>query len=412
MAKRIIIVGGGIGGLSAAVRLAADGHQVTLYEKNSNTGGKLNYRETPHPTRPHEKPFRFDTGPSLLTLPLVFADLFSYAGRDVRNALSIHKLDPVSRFVWRDGQTFELSAHRADLLHQVRQFAAEDVEGFEKLLSYGQHIWDLSGEFFLTRSPEQALRGDGAFSPFNALKMLSIPLRIGMFRKFSSVINRHIRSPRLREVLYQYATYSGASPFLAPATLAVIPYVELGIGGWYVQGGMYQIACAIESLARDLGVAIHTNTPVGKILVDPAHRRGVIGVARGVQLLDGTQDRADAVIVNADVVYAYRDLIDPRYRKKFADDQLKSSNPAGRVWCCCWAWKELTPNWRTTPSSCPMITLQTCAPCLKPVLSRTTRASMSVPAPDQIRRRRLMDAKTCLCSVLPRLWMGRLIGRG
>jgi phytoene desaturase len=327
--KHIIIVGGGIGGLSSAVRLAADGHRVTLYEKNENTGGKLNYWQIPHPARPLENPFRFDTGPSLLTLPLIFADLFAYARRDVRNALSIQKLDPVARFVWRDRQTFELRANRSELLDQVRQFAADDVRGFEKLLTYGQHIWDLSGEFFLTRSPEQAMRGDGAFSPFNALKMLSIPLRIGMFRKFSSVIDRHIRSPRLREVLYQYATYSGASPFLAPATLAVIPYVELGIGGWYVQGGMYQIARAIEALARDLGAEIHTQSPVRRVLVDPAYKRGAIGVTRGVELCNGTEEPADAVIVNADVVYAYRDLIEPRYRKKFNDDHLKQLEPGG-----------------------------------------------------------------------------------
>ncbi len=331
MSKKVLIVGGGIGGLAAAIRAASDGYQVSLYEKNSQLGGKLNYRETPHPRRPNDRPFRFDTGPSLLTLPLVFADLFSYAGRDIREELPIVKLDPVSRFVWRDGQTLELRSERPALIEAIRAFAPNDVRGCERLLDYGKKIWDLSGEFFLTRSPEQAMRGDGAFSPLNAIKMLAMPFRIGMFQKFSKVIDKLISSRRLRQVLYQYATYSGASPFLAPATLAVIPHVELDQGGWYVQGGMYNLARAIEKLAREIGVEIHTNSPVRRVIVEdhPAGRKSTIGIARGIELEDGTHVHSDAVIVNADVVYAYQHLIDPRYRRKFDDAQLKQLEPGG-----------------------------------------------------------------------------------
>ncbi len=329
--KHTLILGGGIGGLAAAIRMAGLGYRVSLYEKTPRVGGKLSYREIPHPGRPHETPFRFDTGPSLLTLPLVFADLFSFVGRDIRDDLSITRLDPVSRFVWSDGQSLELRATRADLLNAVQQFAPDDVAGMTRLLDYGKHIWDLSGEFFLTRSPEQAMRGDGAFSPTNALRALSIPFRIGMFRKYAKLINKHIASPRLREVLYQYATYSGASPFLAPATLAVIPHVELDQGGWYIQGGMYALARALEQLARDLGVDIHTNAPVKQILVDPPAkaRRSAVGRASGILLDDGTEIPADAVICNADVVYAYENLIEPRFRRKFSDPHLQKIEPGG-----------------------------------------------------------------------------------
>ncbi len=327
----ISIIGGGIGGLAAGVRLAGAGHRVTLFEKNERIGGKLNYREIPHPTRSNDRPFRFDTGPSLLTLPLVFADLFSYVGRDIRHYLSIKKLDPVSRFVWADGATFTMHARRADLLNAVKQFAPGDERGFEKLLDYGQKIWDLSGEFFLTRSPEQAMRGDGAFSPLNALKMLSIPLRIGMFQKYSRIVDHDIRSQRLREVLYQYATYSGASPFLAPATLAVIPHVELDLGAWYVEGGLYEIARAVEKLARDLGVEIRTGCEVKRVIIDgtDASRSKALGVVRGVELSDGTVIDADAVIVNADVVYAYQALVESKYRRKFDDRNLAKLEPGG-----------------------------------------------------------------------------------
>ena len=92
-----------------------------------------------------------------------------------------------------------------------------------------------------------------------------MPFRIGMFRKYATLIDQHVTSPRLREVMYQYATYSGASPFLAPATLAVIPHVELDQGGWYIEGGMYALARALEGLARELGVEIRTDCTVKRV---------------------------------------------------------------------------------------------------------------------------------------------------
>ncbi|HEY0008457.1 MAG TPA: phytoene desaturase family protein [Tepidisphaeraceae bacterium] len=330
MNHQICIIGGGVGGLAAGIRLAAAGCDVTLLEKNERVGGKLNRWIVPHPNRPEDRPFTFDTGPSLLTLPLVFADLFAAAGEDIRQHLPIRRLDPVSRFIWRDGHHFELKADPAALLEEVRRFAPSDVEGVRSLLERGRHIWELSGELFLSKSPEQALRGDGAFSPMNGLRMLTIPFRIGMFQKFSKLIDRHIRSPRLREIFYQYATYSGASPFLAPATLAVIPHVELGMGGWYVEGGMYRLAEALAELARRRGVKIETGTAVEEILIDSiAKHKGATGQVRGVRLAGGREIAADAVIVNADVPYAYRKLISPQFRPGHDDAALQKLEPGG-----------------------------------------------------------------------------------
>lgn len=321
----LIILGGGVGGLAAAIRARSAGRRVILLERRGEVGGKLNSCVLTNPNR-LDAAFRFDTGPSLLTLPLVFADLFAAAARDIRMELPIVRLDPVSRFVWRDGQTFELRADRAALLDEVRRLAPGDVAGFERLLAFGQKVWDLSGELFLSQSPEQALRGDGTFSPGRALSMLTVPLRIGMFRKYAKLVDKHIQHQRLREVLYQYATYSGASPFLAPATLAVIPHVELAMGGWYVPGGMYTIAEKLEKLARELGVEVRLNTPVAQVLVDgTADARKV----RGVRLADGTTIDADAVICNADVMYAYRELIAPADRPSWTDAKLAKVEPGG-----------------------------------------------------------------------------------
>lgn len=330
--KRLLIIGAGVGGLAAGVRARGMGHEVLVLEKNPLVGGKLNIRSIRHPRRPDERPFRFDTGPSLLTLPLVFADLFAFVGKDVRDYLSISRLDPVSRFVWADGQSLELNTDREKLLNSVKQFAPQDVNGMKRFLDYGKHVWELSGEFFLTRAPEQAFRGEGAFSLFNAFRTLSIPFRIGMFKKYAALVDQHIRSPRLREVLYQYATYSGSSPFLAPATLAVIAHVELELGGWYVKGGMYRLAEALEQLATEIGVQIQTNTTVTTILVEECSGKTRV---KGVALSDGSILQADAVIVNADVIYAYQNLIDPKFRQRFSNPRLNRIEPGGSGMVLC-----------------------------------------------------------------------------
>ncbi|HEX8342681.1 MAG TPA: phytoene desaturase family protein [Tepidisphaeraceae bacterium] len=328
-----IVIGGGVGGLAAAARMAANGTQCTLIEKLPAVGGKLHFYAASEQGPDPAYSFRFDTGPSLLTLPLVFADLFAACGEDIRDHLSIRRLDPVARFQWADGQTFTLRAGRDALMDEVRRFAPGDVDGFARFLAFGKKVWDLSGELFLSKSPEQALRGDGAFSPLNALRTLAVPLRIGMFRKYAGEVDARVKSGRLREVLYQYATYSGASPFKAPATLAVIPHVELAMGGWYVDGGMYKLAEAIEGLARRKGVDVRTGTAAERILIDaPAgggKPRGPLGVVRGVRLAGGEEIAADVVICNADVVYAYRQLIEPRFRRAYADDKLARLEPGG-----------------------------------------------------------------------------------
>ena len=330
MPKRAIVIGGGVGGLAAAVRLAASGVAVTLLEKNARVGGKLNLWEAPHPGRPNDRPFRFDTGPSLLTLPLVFADLFHAAGRDVRDYLKIVKLDPIARFVWPDGQTFTLHSDPATQEAEVQKLAPADLAGWRKLHDRGGHIWDLAGEMFLSQSPEQAMRRREGEPPWKGLALLTTPLRIGMFSKFSTLIDRHVKSQRLREVLYQYATYSGASPFRAPATLAVIPYVERHFGGWYVQGGLYRLAEALAAVAGELGVDVRLNTPAQKIIVARAPRPCSKELTiTGVKLTTGEILPADAVISNADVVTTYRHLIDPAHRPGFTDAKLNKLEPGG-----------------------------------------------------------------------------------
>lgn len=321
--KRVVIVGGGMGGLSAAARLAHVGAQVTLLEKNDRVGGKLHLWEAPHPGRPGERPFRFDCGPSLITLPRVFEELFRDLGEDFHTHLKLVPLDPIQKYVWADGTTFLSHANLDATLAEVARISPSDVNGWRRFFERGKYIWDLSAEMFLWHAPEQLLnKKDEPFNPRKALSMITIPLRIGMFQQFASVVNKHIKHPRLREILYQFATYSGASPFKAPATLAVIPYSEAGFGGYYIDGGLYRLAEVLEQLILARGGQIRKGTPVAEILIDQSR-------ARGVRLESGEVLDADLVIANADVVYAYSKLIAPQWRKKYNDRTLTQLEPGG-----------------------------------------------------------------------------------
>jgi len=185
----------------------------------------------------------------------------------------------------------------------------------------------------LMNAPEQLIKSDG-FRPLDALRMFSVPFRIGMFTRFYREVDKRIGDPRLRQVLYQYATYSGASPYLAPGTLAVISYCEMHFGGWYPRGGMYTIAKALEQLAVDVGVEIQTSCVVERIVVD--RDMGTRGKSNprvsGVEV-SGRVIEADAVVCNADVVWAYKNLLPETDRPHYTDRKLKSIEPGGSGMC-------------------------------------------------------------------------------
>lgn len=329
--KRVVVVGGGVGGLSAAVRLAHAGASVTVVEKNERVGGKLHLWDVEHPGRPGER-FRFDTGPSLITLPQVFEQLFEAVGERMANHLRLVRLDPIQKYVWADGTVLEARADLAVMEREVARLSPGDVAGWRAFFERGRRIWDLSAEMFLWHAPEQLLKKkDEPFNARKAMSMLTIPLRIGMFGRFSSVVQKHVKHPKLREVLYQYATYSGASPFLAPATLAVIPYAEFAFGGWYIDGGLYRLAEVLERLIRERGGMIRTGLAASEVLIEAEARgtRRASGRVRGVRLADGSELPADAVVMNADVVYAYEKLVPARWRRRYRDDVLRRLEPGG-----------------------------------------------------------------------------------
>ncbi|MDX9993397.1 MAG: phytoene desaturase family protein [Anaerolineales bacterium] len=278
----IFILGAGIGGLSAAIHLAARGRQVIVLEQNPAVGGKM-AEITAHG-------FRWDTGPSLITMRPVFEELFQSAGRRLEDYLTLLPLEPLTRYFWPDGVRLDLSRDLPKTAAQITALEPRDLEGYLDFLAEAARLARITGPVF-TYGPPPALA---------SLKHVTLKdaLSVDVVHSLQESIERRIRHPHLRQLLGRFATYVGASPYLAPATLAVIAHVELTEGVWYPQGGIYAIARAYEKLARELGVEIRLNTRVKEICLHGGQVSGLI-------LENGEILPAESVISNLDVTSTY-----------------------------------------------------------------------------------------------------------
>lgn len=280
--KKAAIIGGGLGGLAAAIRLAARGWRVTLFEQGPTLGGKMN--------RIQSEGFTFDTGPSLITMRWVFEELFTAAGKRIDDYLRFTAMRPLARYRFDDGTQFTYSSNLPEWLDTVRSLEPRDVDGFFRFLRLGARIFELSKATFLRRPPSSP-------PDLEALRALRhFPLRHA-WGNYHKAVAAHFRSPHLRQLYDRYPTYVGSSPYRSPATLLVIPYIEFAFGGWYADGGLYRIIESLAEVARDLGVELRTSTPVARIL----HRAGRV---EGVELSSGEHIASYAVIMNGDASLA------------------------------------------------------------------------------------------------------------
>jgi len=253
MGRHAIVIGGGVGGLSAAMHLATRGVRVTLLEKNARLGGILNRWEIAHPSRTTDRPFSFDTGPSHISLPLIFQDLFAAAGEDVRNYLPIIRLDPIARYFWRDGTVFDLRGDEKSRESEIARLAPSDVSGLRRILERGARIWNSYAEAAWSHAP-----ADQQLAPAAFLQRLVTSLRIGAFSSYSRLVDREIQKPKLRQILHQLAANCGCGIARNRAAAAVMPFIEICFGAWYIPGGIYRLVQALEQVAKKLGVEIRT----------------------------------------------------------------------------------------------------------------------------------------------------------
>jgi phytoene desaturase len=292
--RRIVVIGAGVGGLAVAIRLAKAGHDVVIHEKSGTTGGKLGVYE--------RDGFRFDTGPSLLTLPQVFDDLGL--------GLQPTPLDPVVRHLFPDGTCLDSSSDHEVFLERINDaFGADAAEDWNNFWNRAERIWNAAWRSVLRR-------------PVTPATLAGLSWRLGDLkaiapgRSLRGLGRRYLRDPRLRTLLDRYATYTGADPRRAPAALAAIPYAELAFGGWYLPGGLGTLGAKMVERCTGLGVEIVLNSPVAAIETDGER-------VCGVRLESGARVPADIVVSDADALDVYRELLpDPHRLARLTDRSL------------------------------------------------------------------------------------------
>ena len=287
----VAVVGGGVGGMAVALRLQAAGHDVALFERNPALGGKLASRVVDG--------FHFDTGPSLLTLPEVFDDLLAQAGTSLAEVADLVRLDPICRYRWPDGSGFD---HRADRHHagaDVEAMAPGQGRAFAAYLDRGRRIWEVSQRTFFAGPMD---------SPADLVRRLRSPSdlwAVDPVRTLDARARSCFDDRRLVQWAGRYATYSGSSPYSAPATLACIPWIEQSSGAWYLRGGLATLAVALAGVLAKAGVEVRTSAEVEAIRADST------GV-HGLRLAGGEAVDADVVVANVDATHLYADLLPDR----------------------------------------------------------------------------------------------------
>lgn len=285
--RQVIIVGGGLGGLSAGVHLRLAGFDVALYEADGRVGGRANLIE--------RDGFRFDTGPSLLNYPWVFEQLFAAAGRRLQDHVRLLPVEPSVVFRWEDGTRLALSSDLQHFLGECERLEPGCSPSVFAFLRDAEAKYRVAFDKLVTRN------ADSPFAWLGALKASELR-RTAVWRTLDGELRRYFKSRHLREALGSYGMYLGGSPFALPGMFTILAYGEIAYGLWLPEGGVYGLVEGVERLAREVGVEIHTNCRVRKILVEG-------GRVRGVELEDGTTHDSSLVVSNVDVPTTDTELV-------------------------------------------------------------------------------------------------------
>lgn len=277
--RHVAIVGAGVGGLAAAIHLAARGCAVSVFERAAAPGGKLRAVELGG--------VAMDAGPTQLTLRPVFEALFAAAGTSLDAHLELAEAQSLGRHVWPDGSTLDLHRDEARNADAIGHFAgAAEARGYRDFMARARDVRAALDAAFLQRPRPTAL---GLAAELGMARLLGL----SPFARLDDALGKHFRDARLRQLFGGYATYVGASPLRAPATLMMVAAVEQE-GVWRVAGGAYRLAAALARVAEGIGVRLRCAAPVAEVLVAG-------GRATGLRLATGEEVVADSVIINADV---------------------------------------------------------------------------------------------------------------
>lgn len=286
--KRVVVIGGGLGGLSAAISLAAEGFSVQLIEKNDKVGGKLNIMT--------KDGFTFDLGPSILTMPHIFEALFKRAGKNMADYVQIQKVEPHWRNFFEDGSVIDLCEDAETQRRELDKLGPGTYAQFQRFLDYSKKLCTETEAGYFAKGL------DGFWDLIKFYGPLRSLLSFDVFRSMDQGVRRFISDPKLVDILNYFIKYVGSSPYDAPALMNLLPYIQYQYGLWYVKGGMYGMAQAMERLATELGVDIRLHAEVLEIQKQD-------GKACAVKLASGEVLPADIVVSNMEVIPAMEKLL-------------------------------------------------------------------------------------------------------
>ena len=289
---RVVVIGSGFGGLSAAIRLRAQGHEVTVLERLDKPGGRAYVFE--------QDGFTFDAGPTIITAPALIDELFASSGRRTEDYVDLVPIDPYYNVRFEDGSVFRYGSDRADVVRQVREWNPDDVAGYERFAAEAERILDAG--FPLIDKPFTRLA--------DMMRVLPQLVRLRADRPVARMVARHIGDARLRQVFGFHPLLIGGNPFDTTSVYAMIHALERRWGVWFAMGGTGALVRALARLLEDAGGTLRLNADVAEITFDDRMRR-----ATGVRLRDGEAVPADVVVSNADIATTYLRMVPPSVRR-------------------------------------------------------------------------------------------------
>jgi len=296
---RIIVIGSGFGGLSAAIRLQAHGHQVIILEKRDKPGGRAYVYE--------KDGFKFDAGPTIITAPWLIDELFRLAGRKTQDYVNLVKLDPFYNIRFEDGNVFHYNDDKQTLLSQIAKFDPSAVQAYQRFSRSLAEIYRVGFELI-----------DKPFSSwYDMLRVIPKMVKLRSDRSVYKFASRYFNDERLRICFSFHPLLIGGNPFTSTSIYSMIHQLEQEFGVWFAMGGTGALVQALCRLFQEIGGELHLNSEVAQIIVDSQRR------VKGVELKNGELLDADVVISNADVAWTYLHLIKPEFRRKYTDKRIE-----------------------------------------------------------------------------------------
>ena len=303
---KIAVIGSGIGGLAIACRLAAKGHEVSVFEKNALPGGKI--------SEINEEGYRFDTGPSLFTLPELVEELYIASGETVPSTFAYKKLEVICKYFYSSGESLIAWSDQQKFTDECVQKLGEDPSNISNYFKNASLIYKITADIFLFNSLHKVKN----LMKFSVLKSLFQVYKIKFYKTMHTDNKSNFKSPLLVQLFDRYATYNGSSPYKAPATLNVIAHLENNLGAYFPEQGMYSIVKNIYKLALKKGVHFNFNSLVTSIDIKS---KKAVGLKVGYKTM-----AFDKIVSDSDINYLANNLMDHPHKKRF--DRLEPSSSA------------------------------------------------------------------------------------